>query len=231
VLDDRGRPARPWLTVILDDYSRAVAGYALSLHAPSSIQTALALRQAVWRKGDAHWSVCGIPEMFHSDHGSDFTSHHLELLARVAGEYPSFRLVMGARVEHLIEEGGVVTGVRYRGQGGWHTVRAVLTVGADGRFSRVRELAGLASTRSAYPMDFLWFRLPTSPLDADSVGGVYVGDGGCAYLRNRGQQWEVGYWLPFGTWWPDGEIGDAGACADEAAEGLRLWSTLQPLVE
>jgi putative transposase len=66
---------------VLDDYSRAVAGYALSLHAPSSIQTALALRQAIWRKGDPHWSVCGIPETFYNDHGSDFTSHHLEQVA------------------------------------------------------------------------------------------------------------------------------------------------------
>jgi putative transposase len=81
VLDEHGRPARPWLTVILDDYSRAVAGYTLSLHAPSSIQTALALRQAVWRKGDAHWSVCGIPETFYNDHGSDFTSYHLDQVA------------------------------------------------------------------------------------------------------------------------------------------------------
>ena len=81
VLDERGRPARPWLTIILDDYSRAVAGYALSLHAPSSIQTALALRQAIWRKGDPHWSVCGIPETFYTDHGSDFTSQHLEQVA------------------------------------------------------------------------------------------------------------------------------------------------------
>jgi len=78
VLDERGRPARPWLTIVLDDYSRVVAGYALSLHDPSSIQTALALRQAIWRKGDPHWSVCGIPETFYTDHGSDFTSQHLE---------------------------------------------------------------------------------------------------------------------------------------------------------
>jgi len=81
VLDERNRPARPWLTIVLDDYSRAVAGYALSLHAPSSIQTALALRQAIWRKGEPHWSVCGIPETFYNDHGSDFTSHHLEQVA------------------------------------------------------------------------------------------------------------------------------------------------------
>jgi putative transposase len=81
VLDERSRPARPWLTTVLDDYSRAVAGYALSLHAPSSIQTALALRQAIWRKGEPHWSVCGIPDTFYNDHGSDFTSHHLEQVA------------------------------------------------------------------------------------------------------------------------------------------------------
>ncbi len=81
VLDEHNRPARPWFTIVLDDYSRAVAGFALSLHAPSSIQTALALRQAIWRKGDPHWSVCGIPETFYTDHGSDFTSHHLEQVA------------------------------------------------------------------------------------------------------------------------------------------------------
>ncbi len=81
VVGEPGRPARPWFTVILDDHSRAVAGYALSLHAPSSIQTALALRQAMWRKGDPHRSECGIPETFYSDHGSDFSSHHLEQVA------------------------------------------------------------------------------------------------------------------------------------------------------
>src|SRR4051812_2314121 len=49
VLDPSGKPRRPWLSVILDDYSRAVAGYLLSFQAPSALQTALALRQAIWR--------------------------------------------------------------------------------------------------------------------------------------------------------------------------------------
>lgn len=78
VLDQRGQPARPWLTVIMDDYSRAIAGYALSLAAPSALQTALALRQAIWRKGEPGWHVCGIPDTFYTDHGADFTSRHLE---------------------------------------------------------------------------------------------------------------------------------------------------------
>jgi putative transposase len=71
-------PAKPWLTVVLDDYSRAVAGYFLSFDPPSTLHTALALRQAIWRKDDPRWQVCGIPEVLYTDHGSDFTSRHLE---------------------------------------------------------------------------------------------------------------------------------------------------------
>src|SRR5215813_5596429 len=78
VQQDGGPPARPWLTVIMDDYSRAVAGYGVSFHAPSAIQTALVLRQAIWRKAIPQWHICGIPATFYTDHGSDFTSHHLE---------------------------------------------------------------------------------------------------------------------------------------------------------
>src|SRR5262249_57277937 len=43
VQQDGGPPARPWLTVIMDDYSRAVAGDGGRFHAPSAIPTALGL--------------------------------------------------------------------------------------------------------------------------------------------------------------------------------------------
>ena len=62
----------------MDDYSRAIAGFGVSFQAPSAIQTALVLRQAIWRKPMPQWHVCGIPATFYTDHGSDFTSHHLE---------------------------------------------------------------------------------------------------------------------------------------------------------
>jgi putative transposase len=78
VRDGDGKPVRPWLTVILDDYSRAVAAYRVSLQAPSALQTALTLREAIWRKSHPRWHVCGIPGTFYTDHGSDFTSRHLE---------------------------------------------------------------------------------------------------------------------------------------------------------
>ncbi len=81
VRGENGKPVRPWLTVILDDYSRAVAGYRISVQAPSALQTALVLRDAIWRKADPRWHLCGIPGTFYTDHGSDFTSQHLEQVA------------------------------------------------------------------------------------------------------------------------------------------------------
>ncbi|HYN73188.1 MAG TPA: Mu transposase C-terminal domain-containing protein [Nakamurella sp.] len=70
-------PVRPWLTVIEDDYSRAVCGYYTFTGAPSAMHTSTALRQAIWRKADPSWQMCGLPDIFYVDHGSDFTSGHL----------------------------------------------------------------------------------------------------------------------------------------------------------
>jgi putative transposase len=56
-------PQKPWLTIVLDDYSRAVAGYFLSFEPPSTLRTSLALRQGIWRKDDPRWNVCGIPDV------------------------------------------------------------------------------------------------------------------------------------------------------------------------
>lgn len=81
LVKDKDKPRKPWITVIQDDYSRAVAGYALSFSAPSAIQTALALRQAIWRKSEPGWQICGIPQVLYVDHGSDFTSQHIEQAA------------------------------------------------------------------------------------------------------------------------------------------------------
>jgi putative transposase len=68
ILREGQAPAKPWLTVILDDYSRAMAGYFLTFDAPSALNTSLALRQAIWRKDDPHWHVCGIPQTFYMEY-------------------------------------------------------------------------------------------------------------------------------------------------------------------
>ena len=92
VLDANGEPARPWLTTVIDDHSRAVAGYMVFLGAPSALNTSLALRQAIWRKSDPGWPLCGIPDVLHVDHGSDFTCAHLDQVAAAL----RFRIVYSA---------------------------------------------------------------------------------------------------------------------------------------
>ena len=81
LLDEEGKAAKPYLTAIEDDYSRMIVGYRLSFQPATALTTALTLRQAIWHKEDPRWSACGIPSVFYTDHGSDFTSKHLEQVA------------------------------------------------------------------------------------------------------------------------------------------------------
>lgn len=82
LLDETGKP---YLTAIEDDYSRMIVGYRLSFQTATALTTALTLRQAIWRKEDPRWSAGGIPSVFYTDHGSDFTSKHMEQVAADIG--------------------------------------------------------------------------------------------------------------------------------------------------
>ncbi|MFN6536001.1 MAG: FAD-dependent oxidoreductase [Nostoc sp. EkiNYC01] len=121
----------------------------------------------------------------------------LEFITQEAEKYPSFHLVMGANVQELITENGVIQGVRYRGGGGWHEVRAILTVGADGRHSRLRNLGEFESIETSPPMDVLWFRLPRQPEDAEGGMGRF-GEGHIIAMLDRGDEWQVAYVIPKG---------------------------------
>src|SRR5829696_4637492 len=116
----------------------------------------------------------------------------LAFVVEEAKRHPSFELKMGARVEGLIEEGGAVRGVRYEDDSGGHELRAQLTVGADGRGSRVRHLGGFEQLKTSPPMDVLWFRIPR--LEGDPEGGVAYFRGGVGLVMlNRGGQWQVAH--------------------------------------
>ena len=125
----------------------------------------------------------------------------LEFITAQAQRYPSFQLVMGANVQETIVENGVVCGIRYRGRGGWHEVRSTLTVGADGRFSRLRQLAGFEPIKTSPPMDVLWFRLSRSPHDVQDLGVVGRAVGGhLLVMIDRLDYWQVGYVILKGSY-------------------------------
>ena len=125
----------------------------------------------------------------------------LRFLAAEAKRYPNFRLVMGARVKELVQEDGVVRGVRWRDpeEGLIHEVRARLTVGTDGRFSRLRKLAGLEVAAGSPPMDVFWFNLPREEGDPEDAGAVFrCGRGRLLVLMDHFEYWQVGYIIPKG---------------------------------
>ena len=122
-------------------------------------------------------------------------SQFLDFITKEAAKYSSFHLVMRGNVRKLVEENGVVQGVRYLGPDDqWYELRAPLTVGADGRFSLVRQLASIEPVKTAPPMDVLWFRLPKLPHDIEVPGGLLggIGPGRILIVLDRADYWQTG---------------------------------------
>jgi 2-polyprenyl-6-methoxyphenol hydroxylase-like FAD-dependent oxidoreductase len=118
----------------------------------------------------------------------------LDMLVREAQRYPTFRVEVGARVDGLLHDAtGGICGVRYTAADGSHEVHASLVVGADGRFSKVRQLAGIQLRSRGEPMDILWLRLPKAASDPERAGGVYFGTDGLVVIMDRPDGWQVGY--------------------------------------
>ncbi|MEF2278611.1 FAD-dependent oxidoreductase [Deinococcus sp. YIM 134068] len=120
-------------------------------------------------------------------------SRFLAFLAGELGRYGHVRVLMGARVEGLLEEGERVTGVRYRQDGTLHDLPAALTVGTDGRFSKVRALSGLALRRLSPGQDVLWFALPRRTDDPGGSIDLHLGGPHCIVTTDHGERWQVGY--------------------------------------
>jgi 2-polyprenyl-6-methoxyphenol hydroxylase-like FAD-dependent oxidoreductase len=107
------------------------------------------------------------------------------------------RVGRGGRAASDVEVGHAVRGVLATGPHGPVTVRARLTVGADGRDSTVRADLGLARREFGVPMDVLWFRLPRRPGDAAGMR-VHVGAGELLVLIDRGSYWQTACIIPKG---------------------------------
>jgi 2-polyprenyl-6-methoxyphenol hydroxylase-like FAD-dependent oxidoreductase len=126
----------------------------------------------------------------------------LQFITREAAKYPCFNLVMHANVTQLLKENGNVRGVRYLTPDGAHEIRSPLTVGADGRFSLLRRLAGFEPVKTSLPMDVLWFRLPKLSGEPEIVGGAFGGTGGgrIFILLERNDYWQAGLVFPKGQY-------------------------------
>jgi 2-polyprenyl-6-methoxyphenol hydroxylase-like FAD-dependent oxidoreductase len=116
----------------------------------------------------------------------------LDFLADRGKRYPGFVLKMRAEVIDLIEEGGRIAGVRATTPDGPLEVRAILTVGCDGRHSTVRAKAGFTVDDLGAPIDVLWMRLSRRPDDGDNpLGRIEAGH--MFVMINRGDYWQCAF--------------------------------------
>jgi 2-polyprenyl-6-methoxyphenol hydroxylase-like FAD-dependent oxidoreductase len=116
----------------------------------------------------------------------------LNFIAEHARRYPSFNLRMESEVIEIIEEGGIVVGVKAKTPNGELEIRADLVVGADGRRSVVRERAGLSVLSLGAPMDVLWMRLSRQPTDPGQTFGRFD-SGRILVFLNREDYWQIAY--------------------------------------
>ena len=116
----------------------------------------------------------------------------LDFLAAAAKRYPTFRLHMQTEATDLIEEQGRVVGVRANTPQGAREVRADLTVAADGRHSKLRDVAGLQVKDLGAPIDVLWMRLSRRKGDPNAALGR-IGAGALLVMLDRGDYWQCAY--------------------------------------
>jgi 2-polyprenyl-6-methoxyphenol hydroxylase-like FAD-dependent oxidoreductase len=122
----------------------------------------------------------------------------LDFLAAKARTYSSFRLIMRAELDGLIEEEGRIAGVTAKTPEGRLEIRADLIIGADGRHSIVRKKAGFAPLDIGAPIDVLWFRLSHRAGDStETFGRLEAGQ--MLVLINRGEHWQCGYVIAKGS--------------------------------
>jgi 2-polyprenyl-6-methoxyphenol hydroxylase-like FAD-dependent oxidoreductase len=167
-------------------------------------------------------------------------SRFIEFVISEAKRYPNFSLEFGARVEAVLEDHGTVRGVRYRQDGALHELRADLTVGCDGRGSRVRALSGLDSELiSTTPAtDLLWLSVPRRDGATRQGVDLHVGHGHYLAILEHAQHWQVGYGIPKGQFKTVREAGLKSLRASIAQlapwlagplEGVTDWSQVQLL--
>ncbi|MEZ0280231.1 FAD-dependent oxidoreductase [Methyloceanibacter sp.] len=121
----------------------------------------------------------------------------LDFLADQGKRYPGFKLKIQAEVEDLIWDGDRVVGLKAKLPRGHLDIRADLVVGADGRHSAVRRLAGLESVDFGAPMDVLWLRLSKRPGDGTQTLGR-IKAGRLFVMLDRSDYWQCAYVIPKG---------------------------------
>ncbi|MBY8886405.1 FAD-dependent monooxygenase [Streptomyces sp. PTM05] len=130
-------------------------------------------------------------------------AHVLDELLLHCGKFEGFSYLDGRRAGGLVKDAdGRITGVTADGPSGKLTVSAHCVVAADGRFSKVRRLAGIEAGRSdVFDLDVLWFKLtvPSGGSDRERDVRVFRAEGAPVLAYDSWpDKVQIGWTLPHG---------------------------------
>ena len=116
----------------------------------------------------------------------------LNFLARKAGEFPRFRLIMSTEATSLRWDNCRVVGLNARQGERELAMEAALVIGADGRNSIIRKAAGLEVQSFGIATDILWMKISKKAGDPQQAMG-HAGPSQGLVLIDRGVYWQCGY--------------------------------------
>ncbi|MHA6669776.1 FAD-dependent oxidoreductase [Homoserinimonas sp. A447] len=118
----------------------------------------------------------------------------LNFIVAEASKLPHFKLITQAEVTGLLRERDRVRGVTVATGDGELTVRADLTVAADGRDSVVREASALPLKEYGVAVDVLWFHLPMTRKERPTL--AYLDKKSMVLTIPRGDYYQAGMLIP-----------------------------------
>ena len=124
----------------------------------------------------------------------------LQALYKKCQEYPSFSMLFHTKVQNLLKEGEQITGVITKNaQGEELEIQAKVTIGADGRFSTIRQLGRFEFEYDFYENDLIWFTIP-HPKDMDHTLRFYMSKPIYLVLPKYPDLMQIGLAFPKETW-------------------------------
>jgi 2-polyprenyl-6-methoxyphenol hydroxylase-like FAD-dependent oxidoreductase len=158
----------------------------------------------------------------------------LDFLSGEAKALPSFAVAMETEATGLVEEDGRIVGITTRDG---RSIRAGLTIAADGRGSVLRKAAGLPLHDLGAPIDVLWFRVPKRREVKNESAG-FIGQGEMVVLIDRGDYWQCARVIGKGEYEAvkakgldrfRADIRATAAPVEDAIDTIRSWDDIKLL--
>ena len=125
--------------------------------------------------------------------------HLLGLLLEKSEAFSDYHLLLNTKVVGLVEEDGHYIGVKAIKEGKEIVIKSSLIVGADGRFSTVRQLAEFPVIKIHHGYDLLWARIPAPAAWEPTIRMALVDNEQLALFTQQGGFIQIGWNISEGS--------------------------------